>query len=71
MTDSVVEGRHKGVVNIVRVFLLPGTYEVEVADNDPRAIDMSGKIKQFLKEGIGMSVVRWTIDVGDMNCEVR
>lgn len=71
MTDSIVEGGHEGVVDIIGIFLIPTANVVEVTDNDPRARDFSREVKQLIEKGVFMTVIRGTTDVRNVNCEVR
>ena len=67
----IVESRHEGTVDIVGVFLVTGADEIEISDDDPRAVHLSGYIKQFKEKGVGVTVIRRTVNVGDSEYEIR
>ena len=58
IADSVVESGHEGIVDIVVVFLVPGTDEIEISDDDPRAIDLRREIRQRSDSSRRNSLVR-------------
>lgn len=54
------------MVDVVSVLFIARANEVEVANNHPRASDHERKVKKFLEEGAGMTVVRGAINICNM-----
>lgn len=66
LANGVFESVDERVVDVIIVFLIPRSDKVEVPNDYPRAIDNRSCIDKLLKKGLGVAVIKGTVNVGDV-----
>jgi hypothetical protein len=63
--DSFVKSRHKRGMNQAIAFLVGRANQIEIPCNEPGTINLWKKLQEVFEEGAGVTVVSWSVHVGD------
>jgi hypothetical protein len=63
--DGFVKSRHKRGMNQAIAFLVGRANQIEIPCNEPGTINLWKKLQEVFEEGAGVTVVSWSVHVGD------